>query len=148
MTLTAAPYASASSAAPRPAAQGAAFGATQQAKAPIAATSGRAVINVTSAEQFNTLLQDNPKVIVDFMAVWCGPCRLIQPRFEGLSTEPEYSAVKFAVIDVDQVPDVSEKAGIRAMPTFQTYLNGEKKGELLGADPNKLRRILGELAAV
>ncbi|MFJ6722483.1 thioredoxin family protein [Streptomyces sp. NPDC091259] len=105
------------------------------------------MINVTSAEQFNTLLQTNPKVIVDFTAVWCGPCTLIKPKFEGFSTEWEYSTIRFAVIDVDQVPDVSEKAGVRAMPTFQTYLNGEKKGELLGADPNKLRRLLDELAA-
>jgi len=105
------------------------------------------VVNVTSAEQFDTLLQTEPKVIVDFTAVWCGPCKLIRPRFEGFSAEWEYSTIRFAVIDVDEVPDVSEKAGIRAMPTFQTYFNGEKKGELLGADPNKLRRMLDELAA-
>lgn len=146
VTLTATPCASASSAAPRPAAQGATFGATQQAKAPTALHGG-AVINVTSAEQFNTLLQTDPKVIVDFTAVWCGPCKLIKPAFERFSTEPEYSTIRFAVIDVDQVPDVSEKAGIRAMPTFLTYLEGRKKGELLGADPNKQRRLLDELAA-
>ncbi|MFC8365143.1 thioredoxin family protein [Streptomyces griseorubiginosus] len=104
------------------------------------------MINVTSAEQFDALLQTHPKVIVDFTAVWCGPCKLVKPRFEGFSTEWEYSTIRFAVIDVDQVPDVSETAGIRAMPTFQTYVNGAKKGEVLGADPNKLRRLLDELA--
>ncbi|MGW5657833.1 thioredoxin family protein [Streptomyces humi] len=106
------------------------------------------MIKVTSAEQFNTLLETHQKVVVDFMAVWCGPCKLIKPEFERLSTEPEYRAIRFAVIDVDQVPDVSEKAGIRAMPTFQTFENGEKKGELLGADPNKLRKLMDELARV
>ncbi|WP_435217997.1 thioredoxin family protein [Streptomyces sp. bgisy034] len=101
---------------------------------------------MTSAEQFNTLRETHQKVVVDFTAVWCGPCKLIKPEFERLSTEPEYRTIKFAVIDVDEVPDVSEKAGIRAMPTFQTYANGEKKGELLGADPNKLRKLMDELA--
>lgn len=144
VTLAAAPYAGAS-AAPRPADQRTAPG---RVEAPAAARYGKAVIQVTNAEQFSTLLQTNPKVVVLFTAVWCGPCKLIKPEFERLSTAPENSTIAFAAIDVDQVPDVSEKAGIRAMPTFQTYFDGEKKGELLGADPRKLRRLVNELAGV
>ncbi|MGY4928505.1 thioredoxin family protein [Streptomyces sp. 900105755] len=148
MTLAAAPYASASPLAPRPAGQKTAFVSTQRgrAEAPLAARHGGAVINVTSAEQYNTLLETHQKVVVDFTAVWCGPCKLIKPEFERLSTEPQYRTISFAVIDVDEVPDVSETAGIRAMPTFQTYANRDKKGELLGADPNKLRKLVDELA--
>ncbi|KAG0229446.1 hypothetical protein BGW41_003023 [Actinomortierella wolfii] len=103
-------------------------------------------IVINSAEEFNKVLAENPKVIVDFHATWCGPCKLIAPKYEAFSQE--FTNITFLKIDVDEVPEVSEKAGIRAMPTFQTYFNGEKKGELLGADPNKLKKLIEELAAL
>lgn len=144
VTLAAAPYASASSATPRSAGRQAVAGATQQgiAQAPAAARYADPQ-QVTSSEEFDELLHDNQKVVVMFTATWCGPCKVITPKYVTLSKEHE--DVIFATVDVDDLGEVAANAGIRAMPTFQTYFHGAKKGELLGADVGKLRKLVEEL---
>jgi len=79
-------------------------------------------------------------VLIDFWATWCGPCRVISPIFEKLSNE--FDGVAFYKVDVDEQADISEEVGIRAMPTFFLFENGEKKGELVGASPPKLQELV------
>ncbi|KAF9935412.1 hypothetical protein FBU30_000010 [Linnemannia zychae] len=102
---------------------------------------------ITSAAEFNELTADkSKKVIVDFFAEWCGPCKVIAPKYEDLAAaNPD---IVFVKVDVDALGDVSSQAGIRAMPTFQTYTGGEKKGELLGADFAKLKKLIEDLKAL
>ena len=76
------------------------------------------------------------RVLVDFTASWCGPCKKIGPYFEELATK--YPDVIFVKIDVDDLDDVAAECGISAMPTFQLYSNGVKVQEMTGADETKL----------
>ncbi|EWC47913.1 hypothetical protein DRE_02795 [Drechslerella stenobrocha 248] len=71
--------------------------------------------------------------VVDFHAVWCGPCKQISPILEKLATEVE--TVKYLKVDVDEAPDVSAECGIRAMPTFMVFKDGEKVNELVAGKP-------------
>lgn len=70
---------------------------------------------------------------------------MIAPKFEAFSNT--YTKAYFIKIDVDEVPEVAEKAEIRAMPTFQIYKNGEKVEEVVGADPTKLESAIKKWAA-
>ncbi|MFI1293891.1 thioredoxin family protein [Streptomyces sp. NPDC020792] len=105
------------------------------------------MFEVTSAEQFNAVLRKYPRVVVMFTALWCGPCRLIKPEFEDLSTDSDYRNVTFLSIDVDAKPGLAHNAGITSVPTFQTYRDGQKMDDLLGANPEALRRMVRKLAA-
>ena len=79
-------------------------------------------------------------VVIDFFATWCGPCKVIAPAIAKMSTEDAYSdKVMFYKIDVDEVPEVAQELGIRAMPTFAIFKNGEKVDEVVGANERALR---------
>ncbi|XP_073408548.1 thioredoxin-like isoform X2 [Dendrobates tinctorius] len=77
---------------------------------------------VESLEEFNAIIISggNKLIVVDFTAAWCGPCQKIAPFYEDIATE----------------------SGIRAMPTFHFYKDGEKVDELSGADPDKLESLI------
>jgi thioredoxin 1 len=71
-------------------------------------------------------------VLIDFWAVWCGPCRLIAPFVEELAVE--YAGkVKIGKLDVDNNPDVAMKYGIRSIPTLLVFKKGEVVDRIVGA---------------
>ncbi|WEW60894.1 thioredoxin trx1 [Emydomyces testavorans] len=89
----------------------------------------QAAVETTSASS-----TDGKKLIViDCFATWCGPCNAIAPKVTELSEK--YPDVGFYKVDVDEVSDVAQELGVRAMPTFVFFKNGEKVDEVLGAVP-------------
>ncbi|MFH8405302.1 thioredoxin domain-containing protein [Streptomyces sp. NPDC018019] len=91
-----------------------------------------AVIEVTSAEQFEEVLRTNAKVAVEFTATWCGPGRLIGPVFKQLSEQ--YRNIVFLSVDVDKVAPVAQQYSIRAMPTFLFFKDGDRSDDITGAN--------------
>ena len=73
-------------------------------------------------------------VLVDFWAVWCGPCRMIAPIVEELSTEFE-GKVKVGKLDVDNNPRVASTYGIRSIPTLLVFKDGQIVEQIVGAVP-------------
>lgn len=65
---------------------------------------------------------------------------MIGPIFEQLSDQ--HPELEFAKVDVDEADDVAQACGIRAMPTFQFFKNGEKVDEMMGADRQKLADLI------
>ncbi|KAJ3054618.1 Cytoplasmic thioredoxin isoenzyme 2 [Rhizophlyctis rosea] len=92
---------------------------------------------ITAFSEFKELTESADKVVVDFHATWCGPCKIIAPKFEGFA-ETYGSQATFIKVDVDEVAEAAETAGVRAMPTFQIYKGGKVVGEVVGADAKKL----------
>ncbi|KAI8070451.1 Allergen Cop c 2 [Gongronella butleri] len=93
-------------------------------------------------EEFNTLIASDKLVVIDFYATWCGPCKLISPKFEKLVDE--YPDVIFAKVDVDEAADVAAEVGVRAMPTFMFFRKGAKVDEVVGAN---LANIVSKIKA-
>jgi len=74
-------------------------------------------IEVTDATFEEEVLKSELPVLVDFWAVWCAPCRMIEPIVEELATEKE-GTLKVAKMNVDQNPQSSMTYGIRSIPTL------------------------------
>ena len=91
---------------------------------------------------FESCISDNAIVAIDFTAAWCGPCKMIGPKFEAMSADPEFAGIVFKKIDVDDNSEAAEACGISAMPTFKIYKGGKEVDELTGASEEKLKAIL------
>eukprot|EP00276_Gloeochaete_wittrockiana_P008541 CAMPEP_0184643256 /NCGR_PEP_ID=MMETSP0308-20130426/58_1 /TAXON_ID=38269 /ORGANISM="Gloeochaete witrockiana, Strain SAG 46.84" /LENGTH=113 /DNA_ID=CAMNT_0027071051 /DNA_START=103 /DNA_END=444 /DNA_ORIENTATION=+ len=107
------------------------------------------VIHVSSKEEFDKIIAeagDNKVVAIDFFAEWCGPCKMISPKFKAMSNE--FTNIIFLKVDVDQLEAVALQYGITAMPTFIFIKGGKKLEEFKGANDQKLRETLGRFAAI
>ena len=84
-------------------------------------------------------------VLIDFYAVWCGPCKLQTPELEKLK-EMIGDAVEIKKIDVDQNMDLARKYGIQVVPTLVIEKDGEVKERLEGVTPAEtLKKLLEPL---
>lgn len=90
-------------------------------------------INVTDVNFKEVVLESKLPVMVDFWAIWCGPCRMIGPIVEELAKEYEGKAV-IAKCNVDEASDAPVNYGIRNIPTLLFFKNGELKDKLTGAN--------------
>ena len=86
-------------------------------------------------------------LVVDFTAVWCGPCQRIAPAFSALADEYADSAL-FVKVDVDKLGELAAQLGVTSMPTFLFMRDGEVIDRMSGADEASLRAMVAELSAV
>ena len=89
---------------------------------------------VTSATWDQEVLKANGLVLVDFWAVWCGPCRMVAPIVDELSKEYE-GKLKVLKLNTDENPDVAGKYRIMGIPTLMFFKNGQTVDQVVGAVP-------------
>ena len=75
------------------------------------------------------------KVLVDFFATWCGPCKMLSPILEKVASEHEDLTI--LKVDVDEVGDVAAKYGIRSIPTLILFEDGKAVDMKLGFMPEE-----------
>lgn len=82
-------------------------------------------VTVITNENFKQeVLQANQKVLVDFWAPWCGPCRMLSPIVDEIAETPDLN-FKVGKINVDEQPDLAEKYGVFSIPTLVVFDQGE-----------------------
>jgi thioredoxin 1 len=101
------------------------------------------VIVIENETQLNKIISENENVIVDFFAEWCGPCKMLSPVLDDVSTEMENVVV--CKVNVDENSDLASENNIRGIPTVLYYKSGDKVASKSGYLPkNQFIQVLRE----
>ena len=92
-----------------------------------------AAININQNNFQNEVVNSEKKVLLDFWAPWCGPCRMVVPMVEEIAKErPD---IKVGKINVDENPELATRFGIMSIPTLVVMENGKIINQAMGARP-------------
>jgi thioredoxin 1 len=93
-----------------------------------------ATVKVDKNNFQNDVLDAKEPVVVDFWAEWCGPCKMIGPALEDISSEMG-GKVKIAKLNIDENPELAAQFGVRSIPTLLIFKGGEVADMKVGAAP-------------
>lgn len=88
------------------------------------------ILHITDDNYEALVAGADKKVLLDFWAVWCGPCQMLAPTIEQIAKENDDFLV--GKIDVDQSPDLARKFGIASIPTLVVMDGGKPVGKMIG----------------
>ena len=94
-----------------------------------------ATVKITKDNFEAEVLQAEKPVLVDFWAVWCGPCQMVGPILEEISEERDDLIV--GKVNVDEEQELAAKFGVMSIPTMILFKGGEAAGKIVGAMPKK-----------
>lgn len=92
------------------------------------------MLDVSKDKFENEVIKDRLPVIVDFWAPWCGPCRIVGPVLEKLSSEYIHK-LKFAKLNVDDNQEIAAKYDVRGIPCMIIFSDGKEIDRIIGSFP-------------
>ena len=87
-------------------------------------------VSINESQFDQEVLQYQGKVLVDFYADWCGPCRMLSPVLEEVAQQENVKVVK---VNVDSNQRLAEKYGVMSIPTVYYFVDGKQAGKFIGA---------------
>jgi thioredoxin 1 len=89
------------------------------------------IIELTDSNFDQEVLKSTEPVLVDFTATWCGPCKALAPIVEKIAEE-SVGKYKVGKLDIDEAPGITQRYGIRGVPTVLVFKGGEKVDQHVG----------------
>jgi thioredoxin 1 len=104
---------------------------------------GANVLEINDLNFDSEVLKSSVPFLLDFSAVWCGPCKVLAPIVEKLADEYQ-GKVKVGKLDIDDSPAVATKFGIRGVPTVLVFKDGKESGRHVGVtNKETLLKLVG-----
>ena len=102
------------------------------------------IIHVEDLKEFNEKVASG-RVLVDFFATWCGPCKMLAPLLEEIDQRKEAGDLLIVKVDVDEAEEIAMQFGIQSIPTLILFENGKAVKKSLGYMPKpQLLSFLGK----
>ena len=105
------------------------------------------IVKIKTMEEFDNLSKDFPEkvIMIDFWAIWCGPCLSFAPVFERISSEYGGEFI-FVKVNVDEVGSIAQRYGISGIPTTLFLKGGNVVHKIVGAYPYEhMKKVLEKL---
>ena len=91
------------------------------------------VLTITKDNFEQEVLKSDKKVLVDFWASWCGPCRMLSPVIDEIAKETD--KVKVGKVNVDEESELATQFAVMSIPTLILFENGKPVKQMVGAQP-------------
>lgn len=95
---------------------------------------GSNTLTFTDTDFDTEVLRSDTPVLVDFWAIWCGPCRMMAPVIDSLA-DKYAGRVKIGKLDVDHNPASAQRYNVRGIPTLLLFKNGQVVDQIVGSVP-------------
>ena len=103
------------------------------------------MIKELDQDNLSEIVNNHETVVVQYMAGWCGNCRLMKPKFKKLATENEHA--KFILVDAEKYPESRKMATVDNLPTFATFKNGSFKNQVQTNKFDLLKNLVDEVTS-
>lgn len=101
------------------------------------------IIEVNKDNFKEEVLESDKKVLVDFNANWCGPCKMLRPILEEVAKKND--SVKFISVNIDDEDELAEDYNVSSIPCLVVFENGEEKARSIGLIPKEeVEKLIGE----
>lgn len=103
------------------------------------------MLELTSSDEFDQLLNENQIVLVDFYADWCGPCHMLKPTIKEIAVEYD-GKIKVVSVDIDKFNSLARRFKINSIPDIKIFDNAKLENSFLGVQPKEsYTRVLNKL---
>ncbi len=99
-------------------------------------------INFTEETFHDIINNSDVPVLVDFWAEWCGPCKVIAPTIDKISTEHSETLL-VGKVDIDSNQDLAQQYQVRSIPTLMVFVDGEPQEMIVGAQKASIEEMIG-----
>lgn len=94
-------------------------------------------------DNLSELIEENPNVVVQYSAGWCGNCRIMKPKFKKFSRDHE--DMLFVIADAEKYPESRKLAKVDNLPTFASFRNGKVSNQVQTNKTEVLKSLIDEV---
>lgn len=99
-------------------------------------------VHIDGGDHFEETVEEQPIVLFDFHADWCGPCEMLEPIVESVAAETDAAVGK---VDIDANQELAQRFGVRSIPALLLFVDGEQVEQLVGLqEEDKLVELIEE----